>query len=104
MVLPRHSLTLSIQIIHCDGFTGLNATGGNIEKKWCGESCDNSTASVAAEDTAIGALGAILAIVLFGSNFIPVKKYDTGDGEYWVHFHQTTTVNALHVGHYGTSP
>ena len=42
--------------------------------------------------------------MLFGSNFIPVKKYDTGDGEYWVHFHQTTSVNDLHVSHYGTSP
>ena len=28
----------------------------------------------------IGYVGAIIAILLFGSNYTPVKKFDTGDG------------------------
>jgi len=28
----------------------------------------------------VGYICAIVAIVFFGSNFVPVKKYDTGDG------------------------
>lgn len=37
-------------------------------------------------DLAIGYLSSSLAIVLFGSNFVPLKKYDTGDGMFlqWV--------------------
>ncbi len=27
-----------------------------------------------------GYLGLILSIILFGTNYIPVKKYDAGDG------------------------
>jgi hypothetical protein len=64
---------------------GLNVTGGNIEKKWCGETCDSGGGS-GAKDLALGSFGALLAIVLFGSNFIPVKKYNTGDGESKVRF------------------
>ena len=61
-------------------------TGGNINKKWCGDTCssNNGTSSgggSSAKDVVLGTFGALLAIVLFGSNFIPVKKYDTGDGE-----------------------
>ena len=29
----------------------------------------------------VGFICAIIAVVLFGSNFVPVKKYYTGDGE-----------------------
>ena len=60
-------------------FSGLEQTGGNINKSWCGDSCDGGQSE--AKDVALGAFGAILAIVLFGSNFIPVKKFETGDGE-----------------------
>lgn len=28
-----------------------------------------------------GFIGATVAVLFFGSNFIPVKKYETGDGE-----------------------
>ena len=28
-----------------------------------------------------GYIGAVVAIFFFGSNFVPVKKFDTGDGE-----------------------
>lgn len=28
-----------------------------------------------------GYIGAIVAVIVFGSNFIPVKKFETGDGE-----------------------
>ena len=29
----------------------------------------------------VGWVGVVIAVVFFGSNFIPVKKFDTGDGE-----------------------
>ena len=29
----------------------------------------------------LGYIGAIIAVLFFGSNFVPVKKYETGDGE-----------------------
>ena len=29
----------------------------------------------------MGWVGAIIAVVFFGSNYIPVKKFDTGDGK-----------------------
>lgn len=28
----------------------------------------------------LGYIGAIVAVLFFGSNFVPVKKYETGDG------------------------
>lgn len=28
----------------------------------------------------VGFIGAGVAVVFFGSNFVPVKKFDTGDG------------------------
>ena len=46
------------------------------------QSLQGSPCSKHSESTVwIGYLGAIIAIVLFGSNFVPVKKYDTGDGK-----------------------
>lgn len=57
----------------------MTQTGGNISKSWCGGSCDGGSSH--GKDVALGVFGAILAIVLFGSNFIPVKKFETGDGE-----------------------
>ena len=73
-------------ILLCSICAGLNATGGSIDKKWCGESCTSSNGTSGgggsgAKDVVLGTFGALLAIVLFGSNFIPVKKYNTGDGE-----------------------
>lgn len=32
-------------------------------------------------DLAIGFTSSAVAVVLFGTNFVPVKKYDTGDGK-----------------------
>jgi hypothetical protein len=29
---------------------------------------------------ATGLIGAAVAVVFFGSNFVPLKKYETGDG------------------------
>jgi len=29
-----------------------------------------------------GYVGAVIAVVFFGSNFIPVKKFETGDGKF----------------------
>ena len=31
-----------------------------------------------------GYIASVVAVVLFGSNFIPVKKFETGDGNYGV--------------------
>ena len=31
--------------------------------------------------TYVGYIGAVIAILFFGSNFVPVKKFETGDGE-----------------------
>ena len=28
----------------------------------------------------MGYIGAIIAIIFFGTNFVPIKKFDTGDG------------------------
>ena len=33
-------------------------------------------------DLTTGFIASIVAIVLFGSNFVPLKKYETGDGNY----------------------
>lgn len=32
-------------------------------------------------DLAIGFTSSAVAVLLFGTNFVPVKKYDTGDGK-----------------------
>lgn len=45
----------------------------------------NATTSVAPETqplpSYVGYIGIALAAIFFGSNFIPVKQYETGDGE-----------------------
>lgn len=43
----------------------------------------NSTSSCGSSDGKewLGYIGAIIAVVFFGSNFVPVKKYETGEGE-----------------------
>ena len=43
----------------------------------CGAVCDTPEQAT----QWIGWLGAIIAILFFGSNFVPVKTFDTGDGE-----------------------
>ena len=56
---------------------------GQIDKSRCGEVC---AAKGHSSKTWIGYVGAIVAIIFFGTNFIPVKKFDTGDGMFfqWV--------------------
>lgn len=34
-------------------------------------------------DLTIGFISSSVAVLLFGSNFVPLKKYDTGDGNYF---------------------
>ena len=60
-------------------YPGMSQVGGNINisSERCGHMCTPKEESVAW----IGYVGAVIAIALFGSNFIPVKKFDTGDGE-----------------------
>ena len=36
-----------------------------------------------ATDLTTGYLSSAAAILLFGSNFVPLKKYDTGDGNWF---------------------
>ncbi|KAL5460463.1 hypothetical protein EMCRGX_G033914 [Ephydatia muelleri] len=58
-----------------------NNRGGSVDYDHC--SPKNGTASNAEWE---GYIGAAVAIVFFGSNFVPVKKFDTGDGFFfqWV--------------------
>lgn len=35
-------------------------------------------------DLTIGFISSAVAVVLFGSNFVPVKKFDTGDGKMFI--------------------
>ena len=51
--------------------------GGRVSKSQCKASC-NGTAD---HHEYLGYIGAVVAIVFFGSNFVPVKKYETGDGK-----------------------
>jgi len=55
----------------------MNQVGGNVSFTRCGGACDSKEGST----QWIGFVGAFIAIIFFGSNFIPVKKFDTGDGE-----------------------
>lgn len=55
----------------------LNKTGGNILKDKCGATCSSHSKQW------IGYIGATIAVLGFGSNFIPVKKYNTGDGMFF---------------------
>ena len=55
---------------------GYNLTGGSINYKQCGDLCASGSKST----VWVGYLGAIIAILFFGSNYVPVKKLDTGNG------------------------
>ena len=46
----------------------------DIDGDKCGEMCGSHSAPW------IGYIGALIAVVFFGSNFVPVKQFDTGDG------------------------
>lgn len=62
----------------------ITGSGGTINKDQCPASCNsntNSSTSTTDNREYLGYIGAIVAVVFFGSNFIPVKKYETGDGK-----------------------
>ncbi|KAG8453881.1 hypothetical protein GDO86_000489 [Hymenochirus boettgeri] len=46
----------------------------------------NSTVDTNSTNLALGFVSSVISVVLFGSNFVPVKKFDTGDGMFfqWV--------------------
>ncbi|XP_028932971.1 transmembrane protein 144 isoform X2 [Ornithorhynchus anatinus] len=50
------------------------------------EPSSNSSSSNSGTDLSIGFISSSVAVFLFGSNFVPVKKYDTGDGMFlqWI--------------------
>lgn len=52
--------------------------GGVVKKNKCSSAC-NATSDH--HKDYLGYIGAIVAVLCFGSNFVPVKKYETGDGE-----------------------
>lgn len=70
MCLSTFTSVLLVHTLHLLG-------GGRVNKSKCKASC-NATAD---HHEYLGYIGAIVAIVFFGSNFVPVKKYDTGDGK-----------------------
>ena len=57
-------------------YIGVAESGGSIKLGKCGEACGAKTNS----SQWIGWLGVLVAIVALGSNYVPVKKFDTGDG------------------------
>ena len=61
--------------LHCTDTGG----GGWIDKNKCQASC-NSNATRDSKEY-LGYIGALVAVLCFGSNFVPVKQYETGDGE-----------------------
>ena len=58
--------------------TDADPHGGFINYTYCGTTCGGSGGGDALQW--LGYIGTLVAVVGFGSNFIPVKKFDTGDG------------------------
>lgn len=77
----------------------MNQVGGNFNIS--GERCGKMCSSKEQKSQWIGYLGAVIAILLFGSNFIPVKKFDTGDGE-WSRCHVLLVIRYLNFIHLPT--
>lgn len=63
-------------IAPCFDIFSLAGTGGSVDKDLCKAPC-NGTSD---HHVYLGYIGALVAVVFFGSNFVPVKKYETGDG------------------------
>lgn len=61
-------------ICHPTALGRLDIAGGKVNKTLCGKTCASHS------DPWIGYIGAVVAVLGFGSNFLPVKKFDTGDG------------------------
>ena len=68
------SLYHNFRLVYFDA--GRAIEGGSVNYSHCGAVCGTH----AQETQWIGWIGAIVAIVFFGSNYIPVKTFDTGDG------------------------
>ena len=55
-----------------------------MNKSGCSGSCPSGNMSMSSNQTNnkqyLGYIGAIVAIICFGSNFVPVKSYETGNG------------------------
>ena len=64
--------------------SGAAEAGGAIKPGRCGEVCDPRTDST----QWIGWLGVVVATLCLGSNYVPVKKFDTGDGNEIVFVYQ----------------
>ena len=63
--------------VRCVCMTGKHYSGGWINKSINGDGCKGSHNQV------VGYIAVIVAVVFYGSNFIPVKRYDTGDGMFF---------------------
>lgn len=62
-----------------DCSTDADPHGGGINATICGTTCGGTDASL----QWLGYVGTVVAVICFGSNFIPVKKVDTGDGMFF---------------------
>jgi hypothetical protein len=58
---------------------GASAAGGSIRLGKCGDTCGARTDST----QWIGWVGVVVAVLTLGSNYVPVKKLDTGDGMFF---------------------
>lgn len=63
----------------CDHMTDTGG-GGWVDKSKCQASCSSNTTTRDSKEY-LGYIGAVVAVLCFGSNFVPVKQYETGDGE-----------------------
>lgn len=64
---------------HCACLTGVHHSGGWIDKQSGSDGCE-------AHNQVVGYIAVLVAVLFYGSNFIPVKRFDTGDGMFfqWV--------------------
>lgn len=65
-------------------FFPFNVANQYVNDSACGKSCVGGKTGVS--DEILGYIGVIIAVIFFGTNFLPVKKFDTGDGLFfqWV--------------------
>lgn len=72
------TLPVDMRLVLTDA--GNAVEGGSVNYSKCGAVCGTP----AQQTQWIGWVGAIIAILFFGSNYIPVKTFDTGDGTLFV--------------------
>ena len=69
--------------------TGSAERGGEVVSGRCGESCSARESS----QQWLGWMGVLAAVFFLGSNYVVVKRFDTGNGERIVGTHHSTHSN-----------